>query len=66
MRSVPRDLIETALRVNNAIDEVVIFILCDKMFKCLQLSHIKLQKKGKIIFANCMSHFLHLFTERTF
>lgn len=46
MRSVPRDLIETALRVNNATDEVVIFILCDKMFKYLQLmlSDIKLQK----------------------
>lgn len=46
MRSIPRDLIETALRVNNATDEVVIFILCDKMLKYLQLllSGIKLQK----------------------
>lgn len=47
MRSVPRDLIEIALRVNNATDKVVIFILCDKMFKYLQLLlyDIKLQKK---------------------
>lgn len=46
MRSIPRDLIETALRVNNATDEVVIFILCDKMLKYLQLllSGIKFKK----------------------